>query len=79
MAFHLKLIEYTASRKPVVSTPIEASMKLGFPNILFADETEAAWAAALLKAKELDWQDGWDSLVDAYDWMAICDKLEPLL
>lgn len=79
MAFHIKLIEYTATRKPVVSTPLEESMRLGFPNVIFAEENEMEWANALKKARQMKWNDQWDSKVDNYDWNMIMQKFADII
>ena len=78
-AFHLKLIEYTAAEKPVVSSPLKESMRLGFPNTLFVEETAEKWTDALLKAKNMPWKKEWNTLADAYDWKVIGAQLEALL
>ena len=71
LAFHIKLIEYTASKKIVVSTPLEEVKRLDFPNIIMADLREDYWLTALNKAKTMKWNSNWDSLVERYDWSNI--------
>lgn len=78
-AFHLKLVEATAARKPVVSTPLKESMRLGFKNVFFADETPQQWADAFKKAKELKWDPRWDCVVEEYDWHVIASKLKSII
>jgi glycosyltransferase involved in cell wall biosynthesis len=79
MAFHLKLIEYTAAGKPIISTPLETSVKLGFPNIIFATENAALWTEALHKASIMKFQERWFDCADSYDWHAICEKLNNII
>lgn len=74
VAFHIKLIEYTAAEKFVISAPLEESQRLGFPNIIFVEENKNEWAKAIKKAKEMKWQQEWDNLVKDYDWAKIGDK-----
>ncbi|MBN3040843.1 MAG: glycosyltransferase, partial [Candidatus Omnitrophica bacterium] len=79
MAFHIKLIEYTAARKMVVSTPLDEVKRLNFPNIIVADMDVGSWAKALLKAKDMVWPNDWDSLVEKYDWKEIVSCLNSLI
>jgi len=74
MAFHLKVIEYTAARKIIVSTPLQEVKNLNFPNILFAEETRASWVTALKQAHEKRWDPNWDDLVKVYDWQYIGER-----
>lgn len=78
-AFHIKLIEYAAAGKPVVSTPLEESMRLDLPNVIFTEESEAEWSSAFKKAREMVWQKEWNDLVKKYDWTNICNELEQIL
>jgi|GEM_PF-748859 len=79
LAFHIKLIEYTAARKMVVATPLEEIKRLNFPNILLADLEIKLWVEAIKKAKNMKWQKHWDSLVDNYDWSIISQKFIDLI
>lgn len=74
LAFHLKAIEYTAARKFVVATPSEEMQRLNFPNFIFAKEEKDAWVVAIEKARQMQWDERWDSLVDDYDWSKISQK-----
>jgi len=78
-AFHLKLIEYTAAEKSVVSSPLKESMRLGFPNVLFVEETAEQWTDALLKARNMAWEKEWNALADNYDWKVIGAQLQALI
>ncbi|MFQ6099703.1 MAG: glycosyltransferase [Anaerolineae bacterium] len=75
-ALPLKVIEYSACNKPVVSTPLRGVMDLAFPNIRLAESDVEAWAAALLAARTHSW-DRHDLAcsVEAYDWHAIAGRL----
>lgn len=74
MAFHLKIIEFTAAGKFIVSARLKETQLLGFPNIVFAPEDANEWANAILKAKESSWQRDWDKLAQPYDWKLIVEK-----
>lgn len=73
-AFHLKVIEYTASRKFVISNRLKETQRLGFPNIIFAPEEVEEWRKAILEAREMKWNLEWDRLVESYDWRNVVDK-----
>lgn len=74
LAFHIKLIEYSAARKFVVSIPLEEVKTINFPNVLFSPENPAELAAAIKKTRQMQWQKEWDVLVEDYDWAKICQK-----
>lgn len=73
-AFHLKVIEYTASKKFIVSAKLKETQRLGFPNIIFTSENVDDWARALKIAREMKWESQWDGLVKSYDWKNIVEK-----
>ncbi len=75
-ALPLKVIEYSACNKPIVSTPLRGVMDLRFPNVLLAEPDVEAWAAALLAARTHSW-DRHDLArsVEAYDWHVIAGRL----
>ncbi|MDD5432473.1 MAG: glycosyltransferase [Candidatus Omnitrophica bacterium] len=79
MAFHIKLIEYTAVRKFVVCTPLREMTSLNLPNVIFADESARTWAQAIIKARALVWQKDWDSSVEEFDWKNIVQKVKNLI
>lgn len=79
LAFHIKLIEYTAARKIVVSTPLNEVKRLNFPNVIQADLNVDTWVAAFKKAKNMKWQSEWDRLVESYDWSIICSRLNNVI
>lgn len=89
MAFHIKIIEYTAARKIIVSTPLTEIKRLNFPNIIFpacyscaadrASQNEEEWVNALKTARKMQWQREWDKLVEKYDWEEICGQLGKII
>ena len=78
-AFHLKIIEYAAAGKIIVSMPLEEIKLLGFPNIIFAGETEDDWAAKLALSRKLPWKEEWNGLAAPYDWKNIGKQFENLM
>jgi glycosyltransferase involved in cell wall biosynthesis len=79
MSFPLKIIEYSAARKFVVSTPLDEVKRLNFPNILLVPEDKKQWLKALKQVKEKNWKKEWDKLVDPYDWSQICNHLREVI
>ncbi|MBN2406071.1 MAG: glycosyltransferase [Elusimicrobia bacterium] len=73
-AFHLKIIEYTAAHKIIVSNKLKETRRLNFPNIIFTDENAKGWTEALLKAKGMRWDPLWNRMVEPYDWKNIVNK-----
>lgn len=75
MAFHIKIIEYTAARKIVVSSPLDEILRLKFSNIIICPLDKAEWVKAIKMAYHLKWQPDWDKQVYDYDWKNVIDKL----
>lgn len=72
-AFQIKVAEYSACRKCVVSTPLLTWQRLAWPNILLAEPNPAAWADAFVGARSMSWQPAWDRIVEEYDWQVLAD------
>lgn len=49
-ALPIKVLEYTAAGRPVVTAPLEELSRLGFPNVHFAEPTAEAFADAICRA-----------------------------
>lgn len=49
-ALPIKVLEYSAAGKPVVTPPLEELVRLGFPNIVFAEPNPAAFAEGICRA-----------------------------
>jgi len=77
-AFHIKLVEYTAANRPVVSTYSRESDLLGFPNVIFRENDKDVWAKAFEDAMNMKWQPGWDQLSRQFDWDTIMSKYDKL-
>jgi glycosyltransferase involved in cell wall biosynthesis len=72
-AFQIKVVEYSACRKCVVSTPLLNWQRLAWPNIILAEPNPQAWADAFVQARGMSWEPAWDSIVEAYDWQVLAD------
>jgi glycosyltransferase involved in cell wall biosynthesis len=73
-AFQIKVVEYSACRKCVVSTPLLTWQRLAWPNMILAEANPQAWADAFVRARSMRWEPAWDQIVEAYDWQAIADN-----
>jgi len=79
-SFPMKVIEYSAARKMVVSTPISELRRIKLPNVILVEYgTIDGWVAALMKAMETSWSPSWDEVIKEYDWKRICQRLVRLL
>jgi len=74
LAFHIKLVEYTASRKMVISSDLEEVRRLGFPNILISELNIKKWLTHLRLARSMTWDAHWDNLADEYSWEKIAQR-----
>ena len=72
-AFQIKVVEYSACRKCVVSTPLLNWQRLAWPNIILAEPNPQAWADAFVRARGMAWEPAWDRIVEAYDWQVLAD------
>ena len=75
----IKVFDYAAARKPVVSTPLDAYAGEDLPFLRIAAATPAGLGAALLAALDEGWRPAWDVAVDHYDWDLLVVPLERLL
>jgi len=78
-AFQIKVVEYSACRKIVVSTPLETWKRLAWPNVLLAESNAAAWADAFVQARSITWQSDWDRFVEPYDWSILSNRIADAL
>ena len=79
VAFHIKLLEYTAARKIVVSANLREVERLNLPNVIIVPHEADTWINAIKKAREMEWQDSWNHLVDSYEWSKICFELNKII
>jgi glycosyltransferase involved in cell wall biosynthesis len=79
LAFQIKIVEYSACRKFVVSTPLRTWQRLQWPNIFLADLEVEAWVDAVCRAREAQWSPAWDALTEPYDWKALARKMAAVM
>ncbi len=72
----LKVMEYTAASKPVVSTNLEELRRLNFPNIFLAEPTSQDFQNKVIDA--LNYNGSFPDLKE-YDWKYLSNKLEAIL
>jgi glycosyltransferase involved in cell wall biosynthesis len=75
LAFQIKIVEYSACRKFVVSTPLQTWKQLAWPNVLLTEMRVDEWVSAILRVQGARWQQEWDTLVERYDWTVIANNL----
>lgn len=73
--FPLKLVEYTACRKLIISMPLTQLVELKWPNILIADKSIGEWIKVIIYARTIKWEASWDKLVEPFDWAMLTQKL----
>lgn len=78
-AFQIKVVEYSACRKIVVSTPLETWKRIAWPNVLLAEPNATAWAHAFVRARTMSWQTDWDRFVEPYDWSILANRIADAL
>jgi glycosyltransferase involved in cell wall biosynthesis len=78
-AFQIKVVEYSACRKIVVSNPLETWKRLAWPNVLLTEPTAEAWADAFVRASKMTWQTEWDRFVEPYDWSILSNRVADAL
>ena len=75
----IKIFDYAAARKPVVSTPLAAYAGEDLPFVRIARAEPAEFARELLAALDDGWRPVWDAAVDRYDWNVLVAPLERAL
>jgi glycosyltransferase involved in cell wall biosynthesis len=73
--FPLKIVEYTACRKFVISTPLLTLQRLNWPNVWLRDLDVNTWANAICELKDQKWLPEWDALTAAFDWKLLSHKM----
>lgn len=74
-ASYIKIFEYSAAKKMIVSAPLNSVLELNFPNIIFATHEEDSWLKAIKKARETKWNLEWDKCLNPYYLNNIASKI----
>jgi glycosyltransferase involved in cell wall biosynthesis len=79
MAFHIKLIEYGAARKCVLSSDLAEVQRLALPHVTLEPLEEEAWVRRLIDMRQAKWSDAWDAALERYDWPCVLADLKKIL
>jgi glycosyltransferase involved in cell wall biosynthesis len=79
LAFQIKVVEYSACHKFVVSTPLRTWELLNWPNVFLAELQVEAWVKAIVKARQSEWNPEWDDRIDPFDWNALADRMAAVM
>jgi glycosyltransferase involved in cell wall biosynthesis len=79
LAFQIKIVEYSACRKFVISTPLQTWERLKWPNVFLTPLQVDAWVEAIVRAQHSKWQPEWDAEIEAYDWNALAGRMAAVL
>ena len=72
----LKIIQYAAARKPVISFPIHWLIDNSFSNVTIVSTDKIQdWEAALRNAKTQKWDEGLDNIWGSYSWENIGNQI----
>jgi glycosyltransferase involved in cell wall biosynthesis len=75
-AMPIKVIEYSACRKFVISTDTEGLRPLNLPNVkLIRDRGVETWVEAILEMRGKRWMSSWDRIIENFDWKNISHNL----
>jgi glycosyltransferase involved in cell wall biosynthesis len=79
LAFQIKVVEYSACRKFVLSTPLLTWQRLGWPNVMLVERQVDVWVKAIRQLKDAPWSPEWDTLVEPYDWRVIARRMARIM
>ncbi len=72
----MKIFEYSAVSKPVLSTNLEELKRLKFPNVFLANPSASDFSEKIVKA--INYQGKFPRLTE-FDWSFLSKKLEKIL
>jgi glycosyltransferase involved in cell wall biosynthesis len=78
-SFPLKVLEYGAAEKIVISTPLKELARANLPYIVLTERKVEAWVQAILKTKTKKWSPEWRNVLQKYDWREIGRRLKEVL
>jgi glycosyltransferase involved in cell wall biosynthesis len=79
LAFQIKIVEYSACRKFVVSTPLRTWELLAWPNVFLAERRVDDWIEAIEQARRSQWRPEWDSQIAEFDWQALAERMADVM
>ncbi|MFH1613297.1 MAG: glycosyltransferase [bacterium] len=78
-AFPLKVLEYGASQKKVIATPLQELVYLNFPHLVLTERKIENWVNAIKKEKNSIWNQEWNEIIKKYNWNVIIQKLQKII
>lgn len=75
MVTPLKILEYSAARKPIISTPLKLLQETKCPHVIIPEHNPEAWFNAIQTLKTKTWESEWDKFIEGYDWGNIAKNL----
>ncbi|MCX7973220.1 MAG: glycosyltransferase, partial [Candidatus Aminicenantes bacterium] len=74
--FPIRLLDFIAARKIVISWPFGDLRLLNFPNVIIAERQVDKWVEAISKAIDIKWQPEWDYLLKELSMKKIIDDFK---
>jgi len=74
--FPVRLLDFIAARKIVISWPFGDLKLLNLPNVILVERDVDKWVEAIVKAKELKWKTEWDYLFEELSTAKIVNNLK---
>ena len=74
-ALPIKVLEYGASGKWTLASPLKELKTLNLPGVKFAEHSVAAWAQAMRESRSLGWDAAWTARYADFDWKRIAEGL----
>lgn len=78
LAFHIKIIEFGAARKMVLSSDMEEVKKTNLGHVIIAPLSVALWTEALMKIKARGWDVDWEERLRDFDWKNVADSFQEI-
>jgi glycosyltransferase involved in cell wall biosynthesis len=78
-ALPIKILEYSASRKLVIATPLEELKARSFPNVHLVERSVPLWVQKIIDLRSLPWREEWDQIFREYEWPQIAATLEQVM
>ena len=77
--FPIRLAEFIAARKVIISWPFGDLKLLNLPNVILVEREVDKWTEAILKAKDIQWNPEWDYVVEEFSIKNIITNLKSLI
>jgi hypothetical protein len=71
----LKIVQYSAARKPVLTFSMSWLKENNFPNVFMLNNNIDQWVEKIKNIKSFRWTEETEKLWDEFDWDIICRKL----